>query len=1070
MDSLTHAAHVIDGTLQSGGIDALLLMLGFTDRAHLLDDGSRERLGLPAEVVSAGISSGEGALRALSAEITSGASVRECVTAIARRLSMRAPHLLWIVIVAQRGGPALCIAAWRQVRAAPQIVAMITERGHVIDSDAETLCALAAATASTGDEMRHMRWLDILGRDAITHRFFHALAGTIGTLAQSLPPHIQAADRREIAILTTSRLLFLSFLESKGWLNNDFGFLANSFAECIASGGSYQRRVLEPLFFGTLNTRVSERAPRSRTFGRVPFLNGGLFARTPIERIHRHSRFSDDALGALFGDVLVRYRFTAREDATAWSQAAVDPEMLGKVFESLMESGDRKRGGVFYTPQSLVERLTTLTLDGFLEHHGLCAAQAERLLNEPSDTTPEPHILDAVKRLRILDPACGSGAFLVYALERISRLRIALGDTESPVNVRRSVLTRSIFGVDSNPTAVWLCELRLWLSSVIDSDEQDPMRILPLPNLDRQIRVGNSLAGDAFGNRGRHGAAPQRIGALRDRYARSSGRRKLSLGRQIDLAERTHAIDVLEARIIAARFERQEIIRAARSRDLFDMRRPPDPGQRDRLVELRSTMRALGRRRTAIRRGATPAFAYPVHFADVAESGGFDVVIGNPPWVRVHNMHADDRARYRENFSVFRRGAWSEGARGASAGRGFAGQTDVAALFVERSVDLLAPHGVLGLLLPSKLWISLAGGGARQLVLDRTRILTLEDYSDAQDAFEAAVYPSMLVTTRIPANDTEQSPSIRITTRNHRATAHWNVATRDLPLDESPGSPWLLLPPRPRAAFHLFSGAGIPLFTSVMGRPHLGVKTGCNSAFVVRSGKECGELTSIVADGKHGDVETHLLRPLVRGETLTRWRTATDDERIIWTHDPAGLPLRTLPPHALRWLARSRRALERRSDSRSDRWWSLFRIESACASSPRVIWADFGRSPKAAILEADDPTVPLNSCYSVTCPNISDALAFAAILNSRVAAAWLASIAEPARGGYHRYLGWTIARLPIPVDWPRVVGMLAPIAQRARAGSEPADDDLDAAVLAAYDLDAAALNPLLDWIHDRKND
>ena len=1070
MDSLTRAAHVIDGTLQAGGIDALLVMLGFTDRSHLIDHASRERLGLPAELVSASISSGDGALRALCAEITPDASVRECVTAIARQLSRRAPHLLWIVIVAQRGGPALCVATWRHVRAAPQIVAMITERGRVIDSDAETLCALAAATAATGDEMRHMRWLDILGRDTITDRFFRALAGTIGSLARSLPAQVQPTDAREIAILTTSRLLFLSFLESKGWLDGDFGFLANGFAECIADGGSYQRRVLEPLFFGTLNTRVSERAPRSRTFGRVPFLNGGLFARTPVERIHRHSRFPDDALGALFGEVLVRYRFTAREDATAWSQAAIDPEMLGKVFESLMESEDRKRGGVFYTPQHLVERLTTLTLGGFLERHGVPAAQVESLFNEPSANTHEPRILDAVKKVRILDPACGSGAFLVHALERISHLRIALGDTDSPGNVRRSVLTRSIFGVDANPTAVWLCELRLWLSSVIESDEQDPMRVLPLPNLDRQIRVGDSLSGDAFENRDRRDTTPQRTGALRDHYTRSSGRRKLALARQLDRAERVHALDAIEARITAARFERQEIIRAARSPDLFDMRRAPDPGQRNRLVELRSTMRALGRRRTAISRGATPAFAYPVHFADVAESGGFDVVIGNPPWVRVHNMHADDRARYRENFSVFRRGTWSEGARGASAGQGFASQTDLAALFVERSVDLLAPNGVLGLLLPSKLWMSLAGGGARQLLLERTRILTLEDYSDASDAFEAAVYPSMLVTTRIPADGREVESALRIGANNRHTTSYWNIAARDLTLDRSPGSPWLLLPPRERAAFDRITGAGIPVFTSVLGRPHLGVKTGCNSAFVVRKGDESGEVTAVIADGKRGAVETRLLRPLVRGDTLTRWRIAAHDERIIWTHDSAGSPLRTLPPHAQRWLARSRRALERRSDSRSDRWWSLFRVESACARSPRVIWADFGRSPTAAILEADDPTVPLNTCYSVTCPDISDALAFAAILNSRIAAAWLAAIAEPARGGYHRYLGWTIARLPVPVDWPRAVGMLAPIAQRARTGFPPADDELDAIVLASYDLDAAALDPLLDWADARRGD
>jgi len=1087
VDSLTHAARVIDATSQPGGVDAFLATLGFTDRPHPLDAASRERLGLPVSVLAAGITSGDGSLRALSAEIERHAGLRECITAIARQLTMHAPHLLWLVIVSHRDGPALGVATWRCVRSGPQIVAMITERGHVVDSDAETLCALSAATAASGDEMRHMRWLDILGRDAVTCRFFHALTNTICSLAESLPSRVPATDAREIAILTTSRLLFLSFLETKGWLNTDFGFLANGFTDCIATGGSYQRRVLEPLFFGTLNTRVSERAPRARAFGRVPFLNGGLFSRTTIERVHRHSRFSDDALGALFGDVLVRYRFTAREDAATWSQAAIDPEMLGKVFESLMEARDRKRGGVFFTPQRFVERLTTLTLRATLERSGLTRTHADQLLDdETTDSVPGARVLEDVKRLRLLDPACGSGSFLVYALERVARLRIALGDTESPSNVRRSVLRRSIFGVDSNPTAVWLCELRLWLSAVIDSDEQDPMHVVPLPNLDRQIRVGDSLAGDAFGGPVSHEATPRRMYALRDRYTRSSGRRKLSLGRQLDVAERMHAIDAIDVRITAARFERREIVRAVRSRDLFDVRTPPDPRQRDRLLDLRATMRTLRRKRIAIKRGATPAFAYPVHFADVAESGGFDAVIGNPPWVRVHNMHADDRARYREQFSVFRRGAWSEGARGASAGQGFAGQTDLAALFVERSVDLLAPGGTIGLLLPSKLWSSLAGGGARQLVVDRTRILTLADYSDAPDAFDAAVYPSMLVATRIAENcvkhdqpvqphvQSNMQSSVQITVQRRSELVHWEIATESLSLDSSPGSPWLLLPPLARASFDLLTAAGVPLFTTALGRPHLGVKTGCNGAFVVHGDGNGCELTNVVSDGKRGTVETRLLRPLVRGESLVRWRLGPDAAQIIWTHDDTGAPLHTLPPHAQRWLARSRRALERRSDSRSDRWWSLFRVESACSSSPRVIWADFGRAPKAAVLDAGDPTVPLNTCYSVTCPDIVDALALAAILNSRIAAAWLGAIAEPARGGYHRYLGWTIARLPVPPDWPRAVRLLAPIAEHARecarSGNAPNDDDLDAVVLAAYGLNTSALDPLLEWTRARRND
>lgn len=1075
MDSLTQAARIIDGTHQRDGLDVLLGTLGFAEPSLALDLASRARLGLPSSVVSAHVSTAEGALRALSIELATDASVRTSVAAIARQLSARAPHLLWLIIVVQRSSGSLAIAAWRCISALPRIAVMVTEPGRVADSDAETLCALSATSAVAGDTMRHLRWLDILGRDAVTGRFFHALTGAVGLLANSLQPKVPSADASEIALLTTSRLLFLSFLETKGWLNGDFGFLANGFADCMAGTGGYQRRILEPLFFGTLNTCVAERAPRARAFGRVPFLNGGLFSRTAVERIHRHSRFTDDALGALFGDVLVRYRFTAREDAATWSQAAIDPEMLGKVFESLMESSDRKRGGVFYTPQRFVERVTLLTLTTTLQRNGLSRDHAEQLLDhDKSAVSSDPRVLEKISALKILDPACGSGAFLVYALERVAQLRIALGDTRPPSDVRRSVLTRSIFGVDSNPTAVWLCELRLWLSAVIDSDERDAMRVAPLPNLDRQIRIGDSLAGDAFRHGTPRSTTSRPIFALRDRYARSSGQRKISLGRRLDLVERARAMSAIDAAITVANFARQEIIRAARSRDLFDARTSPEPRHRDRLLQLRAEIRALKRRRVSILRGATPAFSYPTHFSDVADTGGFDAIIGNPPWVRVHNISRDDRTRYREHFSVVRTSAWAEGARAAQAGRGFAGQVDLAALFVERATDLLAPNGTMGLLLPSKLWRSLAGGGTRQLILARTRIATLEDHTDGPESFDAAAYPSILVAVQRASQRASPCASdgctVQVGVQRRSMLMRWTVRTHSLSLDSTPGSPWLLLPPSVRESFDLMTGAGVPLFESLLGRPHLGVKTGCNDAFIVSTSSTHSRLTPISAANRCGEIETCLLRPLVRGETLTQWLLTPNDERIIWTHDVTGQPLPELPPGALRWLTRSRRALERRTDSRSGRWWSLFRIESAQSTAPRVVWGDFGRAPRAAVLDAGDMTVPLNTCYSVACPTPADALAFAAILNSKIAAAWLAAIAEPARGRYHRYLGWTVARLPIPIDWPRARRLLAPIAERARCNNLPSASDLNAAVLDAYGLTASALDPLLAWTHACEND
>jgi len=207
-----------------------------------------------------------------------------------------------------------------------------------------------------------------------------------------------------------------------------------------------------------------------------------------------------------------------------------------------------------------------------------------------------------------------------------------------------------------------------------------------------------------------------------------------------------------------------------------------------------------------------------------------------------------------------------------------------------------------------------------------------------------------------------------------------------------------------------------------------------------------------------------MLRPLLRGEHAMPWHAVRGSESIIWTHDASGAPLAELPEHAARWLARWRRRLVARSDARATRtWWTLFRTASASSARPRVVWADMGRAPRALVLAAGDATVPLNSCYVVPCDDTEDAHALTALLNSSLAAAWLNVLAEPARGGYHRYLGWTMALLPLPRDWLRAREMLAPLAVRAMAGDVPAPCELLEAATRAYKLRPADVAPLIAW-------
>jgi hypothetical protein len=128
-----------------------------------------------------------------------------------------------------------------------------------------------------------------------------------------------------------------------------------------------------------------------------------------------------------------------------------------------------------------------------------------------------------------------------------------------------------------------------------------------------------------------------------------------------------------------------------------------------------------------------------------------------------------------------------------------------------------------------------------------------------------------------------------------------------------------------------------------------------------------------------------------------------------------------------------------------------------------VVSADFGLTPRAMVVEVGEPFVALNSCYVVQCPSSEDAHALSALINSQLAAAWLNSIAEPARGGYRRYLGWTLSLLPIPADWNRARTYLAPLGERAMRGDVPSEQQVLSAALDAYQLDLSDMQPLLSW-------
>ncbi|MDE3128864.1 MAG: hypothetical protein KGL38_12705, partial [Gemmatimonadota bacterium] len=247
------AAALLSAVDSAPALGSLLAALGIDGVRRPLGDERSGRLGVADSFPDAEIAAGPGSLRALVAIARSGPPLRDRLARLAARLQSRAPHVLWLVAAADARDGTVALAAWPSGRTPPRIRTLFVDRARIADSDVETICALAAA-AGPDDLLLHLRWTEILGRDALNRRFYRELESRVSALAASAPRRVPDHERRTLALLHTSRLLFLAFLETKGWLDARHQFLSGLFDERMAHGGGFHARTLRPLFFGTLNT------------------------------------------------------------------------------------------------------------------------------------------------------------------------------------------------------------------------------------------------------------------------------------------------------------------------------------------------------------------------------------------------------------------------------------------------------------------------------------------------------------------------------------------------------------------------------------------------------------------------------------------------------------------------------------------------------------------------------------------------------------------------------------------------------------------------------------------------
>lgn len=400
-------------------------------------------------------------------------------------------------------------------------------------------------------------------------------------------PHTDRSVRQEFAVRLIGRTVFCWFLKMKK-SDDDIALLPENLlsSDAVKHYNNYYHTILERLFFQTLNTPMEERLSNlPEGTNTVPFLNGGLFEPNIEDyykpdskgNIQNHFGISDDWFLRFFGE-LEKYNFTIDENSVTEIEISVDPEMLGRIFENLLaeidpDSGEtaRKATGSFYTPREIVDYMATESLVQYLNNQtGIVQDKLRPIFKMLETAAPEfteaekNNILDALDKIKILDPACGSGAFpmgvlqkIVQALQKLDPeaewwkkrqidriknptvkklLKEKLSSSGVEYARKIGVIQNSLYGVDIQPVAAEISKLRCFLSLVVDEniDDNRPNRgVEPLPNLEFKFVTADTLLNLPNGNEQRNMFDNfdelQELEELRNEYIQSYGKAKKSI-------------------------------------------------------------------------------------------------------------------------------------------------------------------------------------------------------------------------------------------------------------------------------------------------------------------------------------------------------------------------------------------------------------------------------------------------------------------------------------------------------------------------------------------------------------
>ena len=508
---------------------------------------------------------------------------------------------------------------------------------------------------------------------------------------------------RDYVKLLLGRITFLHFLQKKGWLgvpengvwgSGDEQFMLNQFEKAGQElKDDFVVKVLNPLFFDALDCdrTATNDVFDSRVFGRirVPYLNGGMFEKTEKDAVP--VSWPAEYFGRLF-KFFSEYNFTIDENDPNEAQVGVDPEMLGKIFENLLE--DNKDKGAFYTPKEIVKYMCQESLVAYLvTKTGFDEKKLRDFVYSPEegkaafDGDQQYAILDAILNVKICDPAIGSGAFPIGLLNELVWCKEAIyGDQKGRAEIKREIIRDNIYGVDIEKGAVDIARLRFWLSLVVDEEKPEP-----LPNLDFKIMQGNSLL-EQYHNFNLVELMQPAEGTLV--FADEDELRdKLKVLMKTYFDCKSHEEKKRLKQKISDTIKKQIQQRFPR----LDM-----PG-----IDMSEN---------------SQFFLWHTWFGDVFNSGGFDIVIGNPPYGA--KLTALEKTIYKQLFPELQF------------------KINTYACFVLHAFALMRDGGNTCFILPNTLLDNYFEDRLRKRILDNS-LLELNDLSDR--IFENAVVHSMII-------------------------------------------------------------------------------------------------------------------------------------------------------------------------------------------------------------------------------------------------------------------------------------------------------------------------------------